>query len=48
MGSKNYKDSLGLIGVDRLSFLADRMFAVMDEDSKGYVSEISFEIISLD
>ena len=38
MSFKNYKDSLGLIGVDSLSFLADRMFAVMDEDSKGYVS----------
>ena len=38
MSFKNYKDSLGLIGVDSLSFLADRMFAVMDENSKGYVS----------
>ena len=37
MSFKNYKDSLGLIGVDSLSFLADRMFAVMDEDGKGYV-----------
>ena len=40
MSFKNYKDSLGLIGVDSLSFLADRMFAVMDEDSKGYVSAL--------
>ena len=40
MSFKNYKDSLGLIGVDSLSFLADRMFAVMDEDVKGYVRRI--------
>ena len=30
MTLKNYKESLGLIGTDSLSFMADRMFAVMD------------------
>ena len=30
MTLKNYKESLGLIGTDSLSFMADRMFAAMD------------------
>lgn len=39
MSLKSYKESLGLIGTDSLSFMADRMFAVMDEDKDGMVSE---------
>lgn len=35
---KQYRDSLGLIGMQSLSFLADRMFLVMDRDNKGYIS----------
>ena len=38
MSLKNYKESLGLIGTDSLSFMADRMFAVMDQDRDGFVS----------
>ena len=38
MSLKNYKESLGLIGTDSLSFMADRMFAVMDKDHDGQVS----------
>ena len=38
MSLKNYKESLGLIGTDSLSFMADRMFAVMDKDKDGQVS----------
>lgn len=38
MSLKQYKESLGLIGTDSLSFMADRMFSVMDTNSDGYVS----------
>lgn len=38
MNLKQYRDSLGLIGMQSLSFLADRMFLVMDRDNKGYIS----------
>ena len=41
MSLKNYKESLGLIGTDSLSFLADRMFAVMDLNHDGSVSSLS-------
>ena len=41
MSLKNYKESLGLIGTDSLSFLADRMFAVMDANHDGSVSSLS-------
>jgi Ca2+-binding EF-hand superfamily protein len=37
MSHKQYRDSLGLIGMQSLSFLADRMFHVMDKDNKGYI-----------
>ena len=29
---KRYRDSLGIIGIESLSFLSDRMFAVMDRN----------------
>jgi len=32
-----YKDSLGIFGIDSLSFLSDRMFAVMDSDCDGKI-----------
>ena len=38
MSIKNYKESLGLIGTDSLSFMADRMFAVMDSDHDGFIA----------
>ena len=38
MSLKNYKESLGLIGTDSLSFMADRMFAVMDSDHDGFIA----------
>jgi hypothetical protein len=38
MSLKQYRDSLGLIGMQSLSFLADRMFHVMDKENKGYIS----------
>lgn len=38
MSLKNYRESLGLIGTDSLSFMADRMFAVMDQNHDGFVS----------
>ena len=38
MNIKQYRDSLGLIGMQSLSFLADRMFSVMDKDKNGYIS----------
>ena len=38
MTLKQYKESLGLIGTDSLSFMADRMFAVMDANHDGCVS----------
>ena len=48
MSIKNYKESLGLIGTDSLSFMADRMFAVMDFDHNGYVSFLMHLTISVD
>lgn len=38
MSHKQFRDSLGLIGMQSLSFLADRMFTVMDKDKKGYIT----------
>jgi len=38
MNLKQYRDSLGLIGMQSLSYMADRMFSVMDQDKNGYVS----------
>lgn len=38
MSLKQYRDSLGLIGMQSLSFLADRMFQVMDNDKNGWIS----------
>lgn len=40
MNLKNYRESLGLIGTDSLSFMADRMFAVMDKDHDGHVRDL--------
>ena len=41
MSLKQYRESLGLIGTDSLSFMADRMFAVMDANNDGCVSRAS-------
>ena len=38
MSLKQYRESLGLIGTDSLSFMADRMFAAMDANNDGCVS----------
>lgn len=32
LSHRSYKESLGIFGIDSLSFLSDRMFAVMDQD----------------
>ena len=45
MTLKNYKESLGLIGTDSLSFMADRMFAAMDLNHDGCVSLNPFLIV---
>ena len=37
---KNYRESLGIIGIESLSFMCDRMFKIMDKDKDGYVSTI--------
>ena len=33
-----YKESLGIFAIDSLSFLSDRMFAVMDKDNNGKIT----------
>ena len=38
LSHKNYRESLGIIGIESLSFLCDRMFNAMDKDKNGYVS----------
>jgi Ca2+-binding EF-hand superfamily protein len=38
MSHKQFRDSLGLIGMQSLSFMADRMFQVMDHNKKGYIT----------
>ena len=35
---KNYRESLGIIGIESLSFMCDRMFNIMDRDRDGQVS----------
>ena len=37
MNSKQYRESLGLFGIDSLSFMADRMFEAMDDKKQGYI-----------
>lgn len=37
LSHKNYRESLGIIGIESLSFLCDRMFKVMDKNNTGYV-----------
>jgi Ca2+-binding EF-hand superfamily protein len=38
MDYKKYRESLGLFGMESLAFMADRMFAAMDQDKSGDVS----------
>ena len=38
MTHKQYKDSLGMMGIESLSFLSDRMFDAMDQDQDGCIS----------
>ncbi len=33
-----FKDSVGIFGIDSLSFLSDRMFSIMDKDKDGFIS----------
>ena len=35
---KKYRESLGIMGVESLSFMCDRMFNSMDKDKDGFVS----------
>ena len=45
---KNYRESLGIIGIESLSFMCDRMFNIMDKDKDGYVRQaLIILIISL-
>lgn len=37
MSHKNYRDSLGIIGMESLSFLCDRMFDSMDKEKCGFI-----------
>ena len=37
MSHKNYRDSLGIIGMESLSFLCDRMFDSMDKEKRGFI-----------
>jgi len=34
---KDYRESLGIIGIESLSFMCDRMFHIMDRDHDGFV-----------
>ena len=34
---KNYRESLGIIGIESLSFMCDRMFKIMDKDKDGFI-----------
>jgi len=38
MDHKKYRESLGLLGMESLAFMADRMFAAMDVDGDDEVS----------
>lgn len=38
MSHQQYKDSLGMMGIESLSFLCDRMFDVMDLNRDGTIS----------
>ena len=37
MSYKQYRESLGLFGMESLSFMADRMFTVMDRQRNSYL-----------
>lgn len=37
---KDYRESLGIIGIESLSFMCDRMFHIMDRDHDGFVSAL--------
>lgn len=37
MTYEQYKDSLGMMGMDSLSFLCNRMFCVMDKNGDGFI-----------
>ena len=39
---KNYRESLGIIGIESLSFMCDRMFNIMDKDKDGFVRMNAF------
>lgn len=38
MSRQSFKESLGIFGIDSLSFLSERMFTVMDADKEGSIS----------
>jgi hypothetical protein len=37
MSHASFRESLGIIGIDSLSFLCDRMFQVMDVNQDGFI-----------
>jgi Ca2+-binding EF-hand superfamily protein len=38
MSHQSFKESLGILAIDSLSFLSDRMFKVMDRDHDGLIN----------
>ena len=42
MTHKQYRESLGLLGVDSLSFMADRIFRVMDKNGSNTIDLIEY------
>lgn len=38
MSRFSFKESLGIFGIDSLSFLSERMFTVMDQDKGGSIT----------
>ena len=38
MSRSSFKESLGIFGIDSLSFLSDRMFTVMDQDKGNTIT----------
>jgi len=38
LSHKTFRESMGIIGIESLSFLCDRMFKVMDKKNEEFVS----------
>jgi len=42
LDKETFRENMGLLGLDSESFLADRIFAVLDVDKDGHVTEKLF------